>query len=207
MRILIADDHPLFRDGVMSLLEAGGHEIVGFAANGADTVKKALEIIPDLVLLDIHMPVMSGLEALSEIKAKQPSIHVVILTVSEDDEDIKKAVHAGADGYILKHIDSPDFLSLLNNLKSGNAVISPAIATRLFRQTKQMDSRHPRIDLSARELEILKLVAAGKSNHDIAGSINISENTVKYHLKNIMHKLSVSNRTEAVTFALQEGML
>src|SRR6266540_7098786 len=133
MRIIIADDHSLFRDGVISLLIAGKHEVIGQAGNGAEAVKLSLELSPELVLLDIHMPVMSGLEALEQIKFARPSIQVVMLTVSEEDSDLKKAIRSGADGYILKNINANEFLSLIDNLKNGNAAISSSVATRLFK--------------------------------------------------------------------------
>jgi len=207
MRILVADDHSLFRDGVISLLEAGGHEVIGQANNGADAVKQALELLPDLVLMDIHMPVVNGLDALEQIKSAHSSIRVVMLTVSEEDNDLKKAIRAGADGYILKHINANEFFPLLDGLQDGHAAISPAIATRLFKNINQPGEKQKKNILSARELEILKLVAAGKTNHDIAELLSVSENTIKFHLKNIMQKMSVSNRTEAVTYAMQEGIL
>lgn len=208
MRILVADDHSLFRDGIVNLLEAGGHEIVGQASNGAEAVRLALELEPELALLDIHMPVMDGLEALGRIKAACPTIQVVMLTVSEEDNDLRRAIRSGADGYILKHINSTEFLALLERLKSGNAALSSSIATRLFKLVGHADKKgSKKMGLSMRELEILRCVAGGKSNHEIAAELSVSENTVKFHIKNIIQKLSVSNRTEAVTYAIQEGIL
>jgi DNA-binding NarL/FixJ family response regulator len=206
MRVVVADDHTLFRDGLVSLLETGGFEVVGQADNGQKAVSLTVELKPELVLLDLHMPVMTGLEALKQIKEKLPDVQVVILTVSDDDNDLKNAIQSGADGYILKHVNSTDFFALLENLKQGNAAVSPSITTRLFKQVNQ-PAKPRKFALSARETEILKLVAVGKSNSDVARELSLSENTVKFHLKNIMQKLSASNRTEAAIYAQREGII
>lgn len=207
MRILVVDDHSLFRDGIISLLEAGGHTVIGQARTGEEAVEQALISLPDLVLMDIHMSGMSGLDALKNIKAARPEIKVVMLTVSEEDKDLLDAIRSGANGYLLKHINSSEFFKLLENLERGEAAILPSIATRLFKYVSQSGEKDEKSPLSERELEVLKLIAAGKSNRDIAGDLSISENTIKFHIKNILQKLSVVNRIEAVTYAMQHGII
>jgi DNA-binding NarL/FixJ family response regulator len=207
MRILVVDDHSLFRDGIISLLESGGHTVIGQARTGNEAVEQALALLPDLVLMDIHMPGMSGLEALKNIKAGHPEIKVVILTVSEEDSDLLDAIRSGANGYLLKHIDSGEFFKLLDNLERGEAAILPSIATRLFKYVSQAGGKDEKSPLSEREVEVLKLLATGKSNRDIAHDLSISENTIKFHMKNILQKLSVANRIEAVTYAIQHGII
>lgn len=206
MRVVVADDHSLFRDGLVSLLVTGGFQVVGQAENGLKACDLVESLQPDLVLLDLHMPVMNGLEALCRIKFKFPEVRVVILTVSDNDDDLKSAIQSGADGYILKHVNSTDFFALLENLKQGNAAVSPSITTRLFKQVNQPPKK-TKVVLSERETEILKLVAEGNSNHEIADRLSLSENTIKFHLKNILQKLGVSNRTEASTYAQKEGII
>lgn len=207
MRVLVVDDHSLFRDGIVSLLEAGGYEVVGQGSNGLDAIKLALKLTPDLVLLDIHMPVMNGLTALKQIKAEKPEIHVVMLTVSEDDKDILEAIRSGANGYLLKQINSTEFFQLLDKLPDGEPAISPSVAARLFKHIGQTSARSEKSLLSDRELEVLRLVADGRPNREIAGLLSVSDNTVKFHLKNIMQKLNVSNRAEAVKVATQMNIL
>lgn len=208
MKVLVVDDHSLFRDGVTSLLEAGGHTVIGEGRTGIEAVEKALALEPDLVLMDIHMPDMSGLEALKKIKAAQPDVKVVILTVSEDDKDFLEAIRSGANGYLLKHIDSSEFFKLLDNLNRGEAAILPSIAMRLFKYIDQADNGDgEKSPLSERELEVLKLISAGKSNQIIANDLSVSENTIRFHVKNILQKLSVTNRKEAVTYAIQHKII
>lgn len=207
MRVLVVDDHSLFRDGIISLLEAGGHEVVGEASNGAEAIKQTFALKPELVLMDIHMPWMNGLDALKEIKEKSPTTFVVMLTVSEDDENLIEAIRLGANGYLLKQIDADEFFSLLSRLQNGEAALSPAMTTRLFKHLQQPSESQPENPLSQREVEILQLVAAGKANREIAAILSVSENTIKFHLKNILQKLNASNRTEAVTIAIEKHIL
>lgn len=207
MRILVVDDHSLFRDGIISLLEAGGHTVIGQARTGIEAVERALALIPDLVLMDIHMPGMSGLDALKSIKAERPEIKVVMLTVSEEDKDLLEAVRSGANGYLLKHIDSTEFFRLIDNLDKGDAAILPSMATRLIKYVSQSEGNVEKSPLSERETEVLKLVSEGKSNRDIAHDLSVSENTIKFHIKNILLKLSAANRIEAVTYAIQHGII
>ena len=207
MRIIVVDSHSLFRDGIVSLLLSGGHEIVGQGNNGIEAVKLADTLEPDLILMDMQMPVMAGLAALKSIKAEHPTIKVVMLTVSEDEKDIIDAIRAGADGYLLKQINSTEFFQLLERLERGEPAISSSVAMRLYKHIGQASSRFKSDVLSERELDVLRLVAAGRSNHAVAERLSVSDNTVKYHLKNIMQKLSVSNRAEAVKIAIQMGLI
>lgn len=206
MRILVADDHSLFRDGLVSLLEAGGYEVVGQAGDGQEAVDKARALNPDLVLLDINMPRMTGLEALRQIKSGLPRAKVVMLTVSEEDAHLLEAIRSGADGYLLKHLNANEFLEMLQGVERGEAAISRSMTGRLFKHVAQPPDE-VEIILSEREVEVLRLVAAGKSNREIAQQLSVSENTVKFHLRNILQRLGVSNRAEAVMVALQKGIL
>jgi DNA-binding NarL/FixJ family response regulator len=207
MRILVVDDYALFRDGIVSLLEAGGHTVIGQCSNGNEAVEKALALIPDLVLMDIHMPGLTGLEALKIIKAERPDIKVVMLTISEEDEMLLEAIRSDANGYLLKHISSSELFKLLGNLERGEAAILPSLAMRLFKNVRQTGGKAGKSLLSAREAGILKLISTGKSNRDIAESLSISENTIRFHIKNILQKLAVTNRKEAVASAIKQGLI
>jgi DNA-binding NarL/FixJ family response regulator len=207
MRIYIVDDHSLFRDGLISLLEADGHQVVGQAGDGLTAVEAVPSLLPDLILMDINMPRMNGIEALRRIKDARPEIKVIMLTVSEDEGNLVEAIRAGADGYLLKHLNARDFLEMVNGLERGEAAITRQMTMRLLKHITTIEPAGDHVLLSEREIEILKLVASGKSNQSIADLLSISENTVKYHLKNILQKLGVSNRTEAVTIAMQRRLL
>ncbi len=213
-RVLIADDHSLFRDGVVTLLEAEGMEVVGEAADGEMAVELALKLKPDLVLLDIHMPKKNGLEALREIRDHLPDAQIVMLTVSDEDENLFEAVRHGAQGYLLKSLNSHGFLASLRGLERGEAALSRKLTQRLMAYVASASSvsgaREKSLGLEAlseRELELLKLVALGYSNKLAAKELNVSANTVKYHMKNILRKLGVKNRAEAAAYAVTAGIL
>lgn len=209
MRVLVADDHSLFRDGIVSLLEAAGFDVVGQVGNGEAAVSETLRLKPDVVLLDISMPKANGLEALKRLRKQTPDVHVVMLTVSDDDADLLEAIQAGASGYLLKSLSAEAFIDLLQGLERGEAAISAKTTARLIKGigTSQPTRHEPVDSLSERELGLLKLVAEGLSNRAIAQELSISENTVKYHMKNIFQKLQAQNRTEAVTIAIQLRIL
>lgn len=210
MRVLVADDHSLFRDGLVSLLEVAGYTVVGQAGDGQSAIDQAFSLQPDLILLDLHMPIMNGLEALRQIKEKRPATFVVMLTVSDDESHLVEAMKAGANGYLYKHLNSQEFLRALEGLQRGEAAISMKSATVVIEKLSSLSTNtQPRSAdaLSVREAEILRLVANGDSNSAIAAKISISENTVKYHLKHILQKLNARNRTEAVSAAIQAGIL
>jgi DNA-binding NarL/FixJ family response regulator len=202
MRVLVADDHSLFRDGIISLLEAAGFDVVGQVGDGEAAVEAALRLRPDLVLLDITMPKMSGLEALRSIRTKLPETRVVMLTASDDDDDLLEAVESGALGYLLKDLNTDEFFEMLDGLQRGEAAMTRRTATRLMKglAVPSRQQTEPVHSLTQREIELLRLVAEGMSNKAIAQTLSVSENTVKYHMKNILHKLGVQNRTMAVTY-------
>jgi DNA-binding NarL/FixJ family response regulator len=209
MRVLVVDDHSLFRDGIISLLDASGFDVIGQAGNGIEAVEEALRLRPDLVLLDIHMPEMNGLDALKRIKSAMPETRVVMLTVSEDETFLADAIKLGADGYLLKHLSAPEFIELLEGLKRGEAAITRKTTAFLMKQIAQPASRHdkPVTPLSDREIEIIRLLAEGLSNRSVSERLSLSENTIKYHLKNILQKLNVQNRTEAVMYAVRNNLI
>ena len=209
MRVLVADDHTLFRDGIVSLLEAAGFSVVGQVGDGAAAVEAARQLRPDLVLMDIHMPQMTGLDALRQIRAELPDARVVMLTVSDEDSDLLAAIQAGAQGYLLKSLNAPEFLGLLEGLKRGEAAITSKTAARLMEGMAHPSrpAAKPPALLTEREIELLQYMADGLSNKAIAERMSISENTVKYHVKNILQKLGVQNRTEAVTHAIREHLV
>ncbi len=209
MRVLVADDHSLFRDGIVSLLEAAGFDVVGQAGDGRAAVEMALRLRPDLVLMDITMPQMTGLEALRLIKAELQATQVVMLTVSDDNADLFEAVKAGAQGYLLKNLNASEFLEMVAGLEHGEAALTRKTAAHLIEGFADLSRprSEPLDSLTQREIEILHLVAEGLSNKAIAQALFVSENTVKYHMKNILQKLGAQNRTEAATYALRAGLL
>lgn len=209
MRVLLADDHPLFRDGVRSLLEARGFDVVGEAGDGREAVTQAERLRPDVILMDIGMPNGGGLEATRLIKAAMPETKIVILTVSDDDQTLFDAIKAGAAGYLLKNLDSSEFFTLLEGIGRGQAAISPGLAGKILREFARQarGEPRPRDDLTEREREVLQFAAQGATNRDIAARLFITENTVKYHMKHILDKLHLRNRAEAAAYAARQGLL
>ncbi len=208
MRVLLADDHALVRDGVASLLAAWGHEVVGQAGDGEQAVRLADELEPDVVLMDVRMPGSSGLEATRRIARDHPAIAIVMLTVSEDEDDLFEAIKAGARGYLLKNLEARELRAMLESIARGDAAISPATAFRIIREfaRPRAESADIQSPLTARELDVLGLVTAGLRNKEIAARLGISENTAKFHLRNILEKLHAESRTELATRALREGL-
>ncbi|MET0481245.1 MAG: response regulator transcription factor [Mycetocola sp.] len=212
IRVIVADDHPIVRSGIASLLSlADDIEVVAEAANGAEAVALAQEHRPDIVLMDLRMPVADGAEldgaaATARIIDTVPGTRVLILTTYETDDHILGAIEAGASGYLLKAAPQEEILAGVRSVVGGQTVLAPAIAAKLVARMRQ-DKLPARPKLSTRELEVLRLVAAGDSNPAIAKRLFISEATVKTHLLHVFEKLGVSDRTRAVTLALELGVL
>ncbi len=213
IRVLLVDDHALFRRGIASILAAErGFQVVGEAADGLEALERARELMPDVILMDIFMPGANGLEATRRIKEALPYVKIVILTVSEEDQNLFEAIKSGAQGYLLKKIEPQELFAMLKGVVQGDAPISRAMATKILRefalQARQTAApSSPAANLSPREKEVLDLVTQGKSNKEIAAALAIAENTVKNHLKNILEKLHLENRVQAATYALREGLV
>lgn len=209
MRVMLVDDHPLVRNGIASLLRAKGYEVVAEASDGYEALDKIREVTPDLILMDIRMPGMGGLEATRLIKAKQPETKIVMLTVSDDEQDLFEAVKSGAHGYMLKDLEASQFYEALNLIQQGEAILPTRLAGKLleeFRnQAKNVTREQETNPLSAREQEILCQVAEGLTNKEVGSSLFISENTVKFHMKNILDKLHLQNRAQVISWAARQS--
>jgi DNA-binding NarL/FixJ family response regulator len=201
IRVLVADDHPVVRNGLAGVIAQQPElALVAEAANGRQALERFREHRPDVVLMDLRMPEMDGVAAIAAIRAEFPDARILALTTYEGDVDIHRALEAGARGYLIKDMLLTEVLSAIRAVHRGDRVIPTAVAARLAEFT-------PRTDLSAREVEVLQLVARGLSNRDVAGVIGRTDETVKVHLKNIFAKLGVADRTEAVTLAYSRGIL
>jgi len=212
LRILLVDDHLLFRKGLARLLDAQpDFRVVGEAADGLEAIEQTRLLRPDLVLMDVRMPNCNGLEATRQIKSQMPGVRVVMLTVSDDEQDLATAVHYGADGYLLKDLLPETLFQQLRGLMSGETPIARAMTGKLFRQLAQQNQ--PTVQpaaaavLSARECEILALVVNGCSNQAIAEHLGIACNTVKNHVRSILTKLGVKNRAQAAVYAVSHGLV
>lgn len=207
IRILVADDHPIVRSGIVGLLALDeGLEVVGQAQDGIEAVALAQRLRPDVVLMDLRMPGMSGAEATAAIIDAVPDIRVLVLTTYESDDDILGAIEAGASGYLLKASPHDEIVAGVRAVAGGRTVLAPSIAATLVSRMRA-EAEPPRPQLSPREREVLRRVAAGRSNPEIARDLFIGEATVKTHLLHVFEKLGVSDRTRAVTLALELGLL
>ncbi len=209
MRVVLADDHALVRDGIASLLSAWGHEVVGQATDGDSAVALVQQLVPDLVLMDVRMPGIGGIEATRRIKAATPGVAIVMLTASEDEDDLFSAIRAGAQGYLAKNLESDGLRRMLDAVRRGEAAITPATAVRMlehFQQTSPQPAQGPD-RLTDRESQVLDLVTRGLRNKEIAVRLAISQNTVKYHLGNILSKLHAQSRAELTARAIREGLV
>jgi len=210
MRILIADDHALFRDGLRSLLEAHGLDVVAESRNGAEAIAATRDLAPDVVLMDIQMPVMTGLDATRIICATDPVVRVVMLTASEDDADVFEAIRSGAVGYLTKDLEGERFVDLLNGVMRGEPALSPSVARMMLGELSRPPQSPARPDapaLTEREREVLALLVQGvTSNRDLANRLFVSENTIKFHMRNILDKLHLANRAQVSAFAAQHRL-
>ncbi|HEX2196872.1 MAG TPA: response regulator transcription factor [Actinomycetota bacterium] len=214
IRVLIVDDHALFRRGLQMVLEGEADiDVVGEASDGHEAIERAEATTPDVVLMDVRMPKRSGIEATRTIKDTLPSTKILMLTISDEEADLYEAIKAGASGYLLKEISIEEVASAVRQVQAGQSLISPSMASKLLNEfaamVKRRDERTqvPGPRLTERELEVLKLVAKGMNNRDIGSELFISENTVKNHVRNILEKLHLHSRMEAVVYAVREKLL
>jgi DNA-binding NarL/FixJ family response regulator len=211
LRVLIADDHLLFRDGLKSLLEARGVEVVAEAQNGRQAVEMARRYKPDIVLMDLTMPEMGGLDATRVLTAEDTDTRVVVVTASEDDADLFEAIKSGAQGFIPKNLEASQFFELLDGVTRGEPALTPGLARKVLREfakPQQPRAERDAATLTEREREVLELLVQGiTSNRALAERLVVSENTIKYHLRNILDKLHVQNRAQVIAYALRHKLV
>ena len=211
IKVLIADDHKLFRQGLIGLMKTREElvQVVGEAETGEEAIKLTEQLHPDVVLMDIYMPEMDGLQAAKEIRARFPEVAIVMLTSSERDGHLYEAVKIGVSGYLLKSLDANELFDLLAGVSKGEPAMTRAMAGKFLKAvaTRMADEKKGEEALTERELFVLRLVASGASNQEIADKLSISVNTVKSHLKAILSKLQLENRTQAATYAMQHGLV
>jgi DNA-binding NarL/FixJ family response regulator len=209
VRILVADDHPLTRDGIKAALALDGElEVVGEASDGQEAVYLAEQVQPDVVLMDVRMPVLGGIGATQKISRTVPNARVVMLTVEETQARVGEAIQAGAAGYLLKDIDARELARAVHLAAEGSAVIHPSLTRQFIEEIRQLTRGEQSVSsLSAREVEVLQMIAYGSSNREVAESLHISPQTVKTYLERIFTKLGVSDRTRAVAMALKHGIV
>ncbi len=208
IRIVVADDHPVVRDGLVAILSTqADFQVVGEAASGAEAIEQVLSLTPDVLLLDLEMPEMDGVAVLKQLRASEVLTRAVVFTAFDTDERILDAVQAGAQGYLLKGAPREELFSAVRVVWSGGSLLQPIVASKLLRQVSQETPDAVIETLTARELEVLKLLAQGQQNKEIAAELVISERTVKFHVSSILGKLGAGNRTEAVRIAAQQGLI
>jgi len=214
IKVLVVDDHALFRRGITSVLAGQKSlEIVGEAIDGLEAIEKAEATNPDVILMDLNMPHCSGLEATQALQTKMPQVNILVLTVSDNEADLFAAVKFGAKGYILKNTEPEELVQAIFHIAQGGVIISPTMATKLLTEFKGLEAQvktgvpQEAADLSPREVEVLQLVSQGATNKEIADSLFISENTAKTHLRNIMEKLHLANRSQAAAYAVGKGLV
>ena len=212
IRVLVADDHALFRQALRGILSTEPDlELIGEAGDGEEAVRMATELVPDVVLMDVRMPKLAGIEAARQISTDLPTTKIVMLTVSDEDSDLFEAIKAGASGYLLKEVDPAEIADAVRQIHSGQSLLSPAVASKLVSEfaalSKRADEKAMRPSLTGRELEVLTLAADGLTNRQIGRRLEISENTVKNHIRNILEKLHMHSRMEAVLYAVREELI
>jgi len=211
-RVLLVDDHDLFRTGLRNLLEEQSIQVVGESDNGTDALRLVREVAPDVVVMDLNMPGISGVEATRQISMIAPLARVLVLTISDQDSDVMEAILAGACGYLLKDASISELLSGIYAAAAGESLVSPTIASKVLQYVRATGAAHREArviqsELSDRELQVLKLIANGKDNAMIAGELHISPKTVKNHISNILMKLQIENRIQAAVYAVRSGIV
>jgi DNA-binding NarL/FixJ family response regulator len=212
MRVLLADDHALFRAGIASVLRAWGVDVVGEASDGLQALELARTLQPDLVLMDIAMPECNGLQATRLIKTELPEVKIVIVTVSDQDDDLLEAIKSGAEGYLLKDMSEQELERTLQAIAAGEPALSSGLATRILDEFARLSrgdaaKRAEEDALTPREREVLQLVSEGATNREVAKALYLSEHTVNFHMKNILHKLHLRNRAQAAVYAVRTGLV
>ena len=215
VRVLVVDDHTLFRRGIVAVLaNQKDISVVGEAVNGLEAIDKAEALVPDVIVMDLNMPQCSGLEATQALQAKMPQVSILVLTVSDNEADLFHAIKFGATGYILKNTEPEELVQAIHHIAQGGVIVSPMMAAKLLTEFRSLGTdamakktAEEEDNLSPREDEVLRLVSQGATNKEIADSLFISENTVKTHLRNIMDKLHLANRSQAAAYAVKRGLV
>ena len=213
LRILLVDDQTLFRKAIASLFSTREDiEVVGEASDGLEAIAAARETLPDIILMDLNMPNCTGLEAVKQIKKELPEIKVIMLTISDDDQDVFTAIKNGAEGYLLKNMEPRELFEMLEKTRNGELAIKGVLARKILQEFRQLEGKTEKPPetseaLTPREIRVLQLIATGASNLEIAQSLYISENTVKLHLRNILTKLQLNNRIQAAVYAVKKGLV
>jgi two-component system NarL family response regulator len=214
MRVLLADDHPLFLDGLRNLLAARGIDVVGVARDGLEALEQVRALGPDVVLMDIHMPRLNGIAATRMIRAEQPETRVVLLTMSASDDELFEAITAGVSGYLLKTQDTGEVFQLLEEVARGEVALSPGLASRILNEFRRRSVAPPEVgeqrpveNLSSRETQVLTLVAQGLTYKEVGAKLFLAERTIKYHMGEIVARLHVENRAQAIDYARRSGMV
>ena len=208
IRILVADDHPVLLDGLVAVLSTqADFEVIGQATGGSEAVQKVAELRPDVVLLDLEMPDVDGVEALKRMRDRDPDVRVIVFTAFDTDDRIMAAVQAGAQGYILKGAPRDQVFDAVRVVNSGESLLHPVVASKLLRRVSAANASQAEPRLTPRELEVLELLAKGLQNKEIADRLVITVRTAKFHVGSLMRKLDAGNRTEAVTNAVQRGLV